>query len=451
MGKNRPAKTAAASGGRKKARHPSDPHHDVIFDWNRVRTVPPPGHTFDLFDETLRDGVQSPSVFDPALEDKLELLELMHSLGIKSADIGLPGASKRAFDDVVAMSRHIQKRRLDIEIGTAGRTHVNDVRAMALAQQKAGVKMVAYTFIGSSPIRQWAENWDIDFIEKTSVDAIQFAVKEGLEVAYVTEDTIRSSPENLYRLFRAAVDNGARRLVLCDTVGHGTPDGVKALILWTQSLIAGMGLVGRVKIDWHGHNDRGLALVNAVYAIEAGADRIHGCGLGVGERVGNTSMDQLLLNLKLLGWFDHDLSQLVPYVQKVSEACRFPIPKNYPLSGEDAFRTATGVHAAAIIKATRRGDAWLSDRIYSGVPATEFGKDNVIEIGHMSGMSNVRYWCEKRQVPITDALCEAILARAKASAGTLTDEEVWEVIAAHGVKRRSPPRPPKGRRSRTAA
>lgn len=409
-------------------------HHDVIYDWNKTRTVPKPTHSFDLFDETLRDGVQSPSVTDPSLEDKLEILELMHSLGIRSADIGLPGAGKRAFDDVVAMARHIQKKKLNIEAGAAGRTVLADVQAIADASDKAGVPLVVYAFIGSSPIRLWAEQWDSEFLTRTSIEAIDFAVKRGLDVAYVTEDTIRSSPQVLDRLFRAAIDHGTKRLVLCDTVGHATPDGVKSLIVWTQNLIEGMGMKGKVKIDWHGHNDRGLALVNALYAIEAGADRIHGCGLGVGERVGNTSMDLLLLNLKLLGWFDHDLSKLVPYVQKVSEACKFEIPKNYPLSGSDAFRTATGVHAAAIIKAKKRGDDWLSDRVYSGVPASEFGKDQVIEIGHMSGMSNVRYWCEERGIAADDELCKAILARAKSCAWTLTDAEIEEVLVEHGVR-----------------
>jgi 2-isopropylmalate synthase len=412
--------------------HKGRPSHDVIYDWNRVRTVPRPEHHFDLFDETLRDGVQSPSVTDPALEDKLELLELMHALGISSVDLGLPGAGKRACEDVVAMARHIQKRKLGLVPAAAGRTVLADIKSIADCAQKAGTPLVVYAFIGSSPIRQWAEQWDTDFLVKSSTEAIDFAVKEGLEVAYVTEDTVRSSPSTLDRLFRTAVDRGAQRLVLCDTIGHGTPDGVRTLIQWTQGLIAGMGMGGKVKIDWHGHNDRGLALVNAIFAIEFGADRVHACGLGLGERVGNTSMDQLILNLKLLEWFEHDLSKLVPYVQKVSQACRFPIPKNYPLSGEDAFRTATGVHAAAIVKAQKRGDQWLADRVYSGVPAGEFGKGQVIEIGHMSGMSNVRFWCEKRAIPVDDELCRAILERAKSCAWTLTDEEILEVVAAHG-------------------
>lgn len=405
---------------------------EIIYDWNVLKAPPKPRYDFELFDETLRDGLQSPSVTDPPLEDKLEILDLMAAIGVTSADIGLPGAGPRAFEDVVAMCRHLQRRKLPISPGCAARTVLADIRPIAEAAQKTGQPLTVYTFIGSSPIRQWAEDWNLDFILQHSAEAIDFAVKEGLEVAYVTEDTIRSSPQNLDRLFRNAVDHGATRLVLCDTVGHATPQGTRTLVEWTRGLVAGMGL--DVKIEWHGHNDRGLALVNALAAIEAGAQRIHGCGLGIGERVGNTSMDLLLLNLRLMGWFDHDLSRLVPYVRKVSEACKVPIPLNYPLSGSDAFRTATGVHAAAIIKAKKRGNDWLADRVYSGVPAGEFGKEQQIEIGHMSGMSNVRYWLELRGFPSPEPLCKEILARAKSCAWTLKDEEILEVVRAHGVK-----------------
>jgi len=421
----RPLKSSAPAG--------ELPSHDgVIYDWNLREAHPRPAHLFELFDETLRDGLQSPSVTDPSLEQKLEILELMDGIGIRSADIGLPASGKRSFEDVVAMCRHIQKRKLKIAPGAAARTVVSDIKPIAEAAQRSGQPLCVYTFIGSSPIRQWAEQWDLEFLLKSSSEAIDFAVREGLEVAYVTEDTVRSSPPNLDRLFRSAVEHGARRLVLCDTVGHATPQGTRALVRWTRGLLEGMG--AQVKVEWHGHNDRGMAVVNALAALEAGAERIHGCGLGIGERVGNTSMDQLLLNLKLLGWFDHDLSKLVPYVQKVSQAVRFPVPRNYPLAGEDAFRTATGVHAAAIIKAKRRGDSWLADRVYSGVPAEEFGKEQQIEIGFMSGMSNVKYWLELRGYPAEDALCKAILDRAKGCAWTLTDQEILEVMAGFGVR-----------------
>jgi 2-isopropylmalate synthase len=410
---------------------------DIIYDWNVRQPAPRPTHRFQLLDETLRDGVQSPSVEDPKLEDKLELVSLMDALSIGCADIGLPGAGKRAFDDVVAIARHIQKKRLKLEASCAGRTVVADLAPIAEASQKSGLPLWAYTFIGSSPIRQWAEDWTVESIRKMSAEAIRFAVKQGLSVAYVTEDTTRSSPESLAVLFKSALDEGARRLVLCDTVGHATPDGVASLVRWTRTLIEQTGV--KAEIEWHGHNDRNLALPNALTAIEAGAVRVHACGLGVGERVGNTSMDLLLLNLYLLGWIDSDLTKLVEYVNKVSEACRFPIPVNYPLSGADAFRTATGVHAAAIIKAQKRGNPWLADRVYSGVPAGEFGREQLIEVGHMSGMSNVRYWLELRGYAVTEGVCRAILEKAKSCAWTLSESEILETIAQAGgsVRRKS--------------
>jgi len=410
-----------------------DKKDEVIFDWNVSQSPPKPSQHFDLDDETLRDGVQSPSVADPSLEDKLELLELMESLGVGAVDIGLPGASKRAFEHVVAQARHIQKKKLKLEPNCAARTVVADIRPIAEAMQKSGQKIVVYTFIGSSPIRQWVESWDVGFIERTSSEAIDFAVKEGLEVAYVTEDTTRSAPQSLDRLFRNAIDHGASRLVLCDTVGHATPTGTRALVSWTLGLIAGMGV--DVKVDWHGHNDRALAISNALAALEAGVHRVHACGLGIGERVGNTSMDLMLLNLKLMGWIDRDLSNLVKYVRKVSTACKFPIPRNYPLSGEDAFRTATGVHAAAIIKAQGLGHGWLADRVYSGVPAGEFGRQQEIEIGHMSGMSNVKFWLTLRGIEADPELCQDILAEAKASAGVLTEQEILARVERYRAQR----------------
>ena len=417
-------------------------HAGIIHDWNLIRPPAKPSQPFDLNDETLRDGLQSPSVSDPKLEDKLELLELMQGVGVRAADIGLPGAGKRAFQDVVAQARHIQRKRLKVEPNCAARTVIADIKPVAAAVQASGQKIVLYTFIGSSPIRQWVETWDLDFILRSSSEAIDFAVKEGLEVAYVTEDTTRSAPHNLDRLFRNAIERGASRLVLCDTAGHATPSGTRELVQWTQALISGTGTA--VKIDWHGHNDRGLAVVNALAALEAGVNRAHACGLGIGERVGNTSMDLLLLNLKLMGWIDYDLSKLVRYVQKVSECCKFPIPRNYPLSGVDAFRTATGVHASAIIKAKKLGDDWLADRVYSGVPAAEFGKEQQIEIGPMSGMSNVRFWLELRGIPIKEELCQDLLRCAKGSSATLTEEEILAVVERHRTPSKRPVRAVRG-------
>ncbi|HLU30243.1 MAG TPA: LeuA family protein [Acidimicrobiia bacterium] len=399
---------------------------NLIHDWNRSGSAPKTIGTFDLFDESLRDGLQSPSVSDPSIEDKIRIVELIADLGIAGLDLGLPCAGPRAYADVTALAEHIRDRKLPLQAAAAGRTVVSDMKPIAEIQQKVGIPIMAYAFIGSSPIRQYAEGWTLERMRKTSIEAIDFARKEGLEVCYVTEDTTRSSPETLRELFLAAIEHGASRLCVCDTVGHATPDGVRRLIAFTKEVIAESG--ADVKIDWHGHNDRGLAVINSLVALEAGADRVHGTAAGIGERVGNTAIDQVLVNLKLDGIVDRDLTKLVEFVRVVAKATGVEIPINYPLVGDDAFRTATGVHAAAIIKAKRRNDDWLADRVYSAVPAGEFGKGQTIDVGPMSGMSNVIYWLEQQNEPADEELGRFILDRAKSSSRTLSDDEIRQAI-----------------------
>ncbi|HBP22586.1 MAG TPA: 2-isopropylmalate synthase [Planctomycetes bacterium] len=400
----------------------------LIYDWNEVdRPAERPRVTLD--DETLRDGLQSPSVHDPEIGDKIEILHLMDALGIDTADIGLPGAGPRAVADVTRLAEEIRDSKLSINANCAGRTVIADLKPIAEITQKTGVPILACAFLGSSEIRRVTENWDLERMVKHTVEAIDFAVKEGLEVMYVTEDTARAHPETINTLYRAAIEHGAKRLCVCDTVGHSTPHGVFQLIKHMKKLVAEVGATD-VKLDWHGHNDRGLGLVNALAAIEAGVDQVHGTALGVGERCGNTSMDQLLVNMKLMGFMDEDrdLSKLPEYVAKVSEACHVPVPINYPVMGKDAFETATGVHAAAVIKALRRGDTWLANRVYSGVPADEFGLEQKITIGPMSGRSNVTYWLEKREIEVSDELVDRIFNAAKQSKRIFTEEEIHALI-----------------------
>jgi 2-isopropylmalate synthase len=405
---------------------------EVIFDWNtQEREGPWRARPVELDDETLRDGIQSPSAIDPPIEKKVRLLNLMNALGITTCNIGLPGAGARARADVERLAREIAENKLRIQANCAARTVVADVKPVVEVAQKTGLDIEVYTFIGSSPIRQYAEEWDVDTILRRSEEAITFAVKERLRVSYVTEDTTRSAPATLDRLFRHVISLGAQRLTLCDTVGHATPEGTRNLIRWTRGLVRGIG--EDVKIDYHNHNDRGLALANALAAAEAGADRLHGCAGGIGERVGNTAMDVLLVNLKLLGAWPHDLSKLREYVMLASEATGYSLPVNYPVMGRDAFRTATGVHASAIIKALKKDDRWLADRVYSGVPAGDFGREQEIEIGPMSGHSNVEFWLKRRSIPYDAELGKAILARAKESDRTLTEAEVLAVAQARAA------------------
>ncbi|MBL9007144.1 MAG: 2-isopropylmalate synthase [Myxococcales bacterium] len=406
---------------------------EIIHDWNhhdpRVATIPP---GFSLFDETLRDGIQSPSVHDPDIEDKIRIVELLDAIGVEYLDVSLPGSGPRAVEDTERIIRAISDRKLRIRPACAARTHLNDIRPIAEISQRTGTAIEVMTFIGSSPIRVFAEDWDAERMLKLSAEAIDFCVQNSLPACYVTEDTTRAHPDMLASLFKNAMDHGAYRLCLCDTVGHATPDGVRALLGFTSDLVKQHGFQGRIKLDWHGHNDRGLAVINALVALKSGADRVHGTVLGVGERVGNAALDQILVNLYLLGVLPgaRDLSKLVELARVVSRACQVPIPYNYPVLGSDAFRTATGVHAAAIIKAERKGDAFLADRIYSSVPAGLFGRQQEIEVGPMSGESNVHYWLRRRSIQVEPQVAKKILAYAKTQVRLLTSDEIMALVSA---------------------
>ncbi len=401
---------------------------DLIYDWNDMgETLPPPlkGVMFD--DETLRDGLQAPSVRTPTIEEKIRLLHLMNDLGINTANIGLPGAGAVHVEHITRLAREIRDQKLNIAANAACRTLVSDVEPLVKVMDAVGIPIEACTFIGSSPIRRYVEEWSLDSMLKNIETSITFAVKHNIPVMMVTEDTTRADPETLAKLYTAAIECGAKRICLSDTVGHSTPSGAKNLVRFARSVVAKTGEV--VGIDFHGHNDRGLAVMNALSACSAGATRIHGTAIGVGERCGNCSMDQMLVNMKLLGWIDNDLSMLKDYIELATRACNIPVPANYPVFGADAFRTQAGVHAAAVVKAFKRGDDWLANRVYSGVPADLFGLKQKIEIGPMSGEHNVRFWLEQHNIAPSEPVMKAIMNVAKETNRILTEDEIRGAIA----------------------
>ena len=399
--------------------------HPLIHDWNQETDRPRPTAVL-LDDETLRDGLQSPSVRSPSIEDKLRILHLIDRLGIDTADIGLPGAGPHVVADVERLAVEIRDQKLRVEANCAARTVIADIRPIAEISQRAGIPIECCAFIGSSPLRQYAEGWTIDQLLRLSEEAITFAVKENLPVMYVTEDTTRASPENLRALYSCAIRAGARRVCVADTVGHATPAGAAAVVRFVKQIVDDCG--GGVGIDWHGHRDRDLAIANTLAALDAGATRLHGAAIGIGERVGNTPMDTLLLNLVLMGYIERDLSALCEYCEVVSRATGVPIPANYPAAGRDAFRTATGVHAAAVIKAFRKNDQELVDAVYSGVPASLLKREQQIDVGPMSGKSNVVFWLERHGYTASDELVDRIFTKAKKSASVLTVEDITAEI-----------------------
>ena len=399
---------------------------ELIYDWNQSNSA------FDwsnakgiqLNDETLRDGLQNPSVVDPPIGDKIRLLHLMDQLGIHSANIGLPGAGPRAVEAVTALAKEIADTELSIHANAAARTLIEDIRPIVEISQSVGLPIQVCAFIGSSPIRKYAEGWTLGQMLETIKEALSFAVAEGMSVMMVTEDTTRAKPEDIKELYGRAIELGAERLCISDTVGHATPDGVRALVRFViEEIVQPSGM--DIAIDWHGHRDRGFGLANAFAAIEAGATRVHATALGLGERCGNAEMELLLVNLHLLGGYKSDLSILPEYCQLAADMCHVPLIHSSPVVGRDAFRTGTGVHAAAIMKAEAKGDVWLADRIYSSVPASLVGREQVIEVGPMSGQSNVKHWLRRHGYNEDDQnLVQRIFTASKKTDHTLTEEEL---------------------------
>jgi len=399
---------------------------ELIYDWNQMDgNCEVSGLQFD--DETLRDGLQSPSARDPDLGQKIELLHLMDSLGIQTADLGLPGAGGRPREDILKLAKEISDQRLSIQANVACRTVVQDIEPVVELSQKSGIPIEVCAFIGSSSIRQYAEGWELEDILGHTRKALTYARDNNLPVMYVTEDTSRAHPDTIKALYTLAIELGAKRICVCDTVGHSTPVGVRGVVGYVKKLVEDLG--ADVGVDWHGHQDRGLGIANSLAAIEAGATRIHGTALGVGERTGNAAMDQLLENCKLLGYIDNDLTKLPDYVSKAAEYIDIPFPANYPVLGDDAFETGTGVHAAAVIKAMKKGDAGLADLVYSGVPASMVGREQQIGVGPMSGKSNVLFCLERLGVEANDENVEKVLAKAKVSKSLMTDDEIRATVA----------------------
>jgi 2-isopropylmalate synthase len=403
---------------------------ELIHDWNSYAGPEiPAGRRVMLDDETLRDGLQNPSVRDPSIGEKIEILHLMEDLGIDTVNIGLPGAGPRAVADTEALAREIVNSRMKIRPNCAARTHKNDIKPIIEISQRVGIAIEAATFLGSSPIRRLVEDWTVEHLQRLTEEAVTYAVSAGLPVMYVTEDTVRTDPSTVITLYSTAIRAGARAIVLCDTVGHATPRGAYNLVKFAiEEVVKPSG--EKIRVDWHGHNDRGLAVANSIAAIAAGADQVHAAALALGERVGNTPMEMMLVNLRLLGVIHQDLSKLKQYSDTVAKATHTTIPPNYPIVGRDAFRTATGVHAAAIVKAYKKNDQELANSIYSGVPSHLFGLEQIIEVGPLSGKSNVIYWLEKRGIAAPEEVVDRIYNAAKQSERLLTEQEILALVGA---------------------
>jgi 2-isopropylmalate synthase len=406
---------------------------DLVYDWNRGnRLSARPKRTVRFDDETLRDGLQSPSVQNPRLHDKIALLHAMASVGIDSADVGMPGAGDRVACEAEALCREIVVAGLEVRPNCAARTLDSDIVPVLEIQQRVGIPVEVALFVGSSPIRLEVERWSLDDILRRVETSIATAKTHDAPVLFVTEDTTRSRPEDVRSLFLAAARSGADRVCIADTAGHATPFTVVRVVRFVRRVLVEAGFRD-VGVDWHGHNDRGLAVANALSAAWAGAGRLHATALGVGERVGNPPMEQVLVNAALEGWAAPQLTEVGAYVELAAKVLGLSVFPLAPVVGRDAFRTATGVHASAILKARSVGDEGLVDLVYSAVPASWLGRAQEIDIGPMSGAANARYWLAAHGYHADPRTVARILAAAKRADAILSDDALHAIVASEAV------------------
>jgi 2-isopropylmalate synthase len=404
---------------------------DIWFNWNNLRIEAPLQklpYSGTIFDETLRDGLQAPYVHAITPEQKLSIVDHMVRCGVRSADLGFPGSGPAAQRECAKIAKYIVANGYPLQQAYAGRTHPADIHAICEIAQEAGVGVDAYIFIGVSPIRQYVEDWNIALIQSNIRKSVAECEREGVEFVLVLEDTVRCTPEVLERVYDVAIDTGVRRVTLCDTVGAALPSGTASLIHWSNYYFSYHG--HPVTFEWHGHNDRGLALINSLTALALGCDRVHGTILGVGERAGNAALDQLMINTHLDRHGRYDLTALRDYCEHAASALGVSIPQNYPAMGRDVFKTSAGVHASAIMKAHEKGNTSVKDAIYSSVPASLLGRGQEVLIDASSGANNVKYWLTINgyRKDNADAI-KKVLIMAKAGHGPLSDDQIRRIIA----------------------
>lgn len=407
-----------------------DSTESLVYDWGAAERESG-RRTVSFCDETLREGLQSPSSRLPTVEERLEFLHLLGGLGVDAANVGFPGAGSKARSEVASICRGIAAARLLLQAQCAARTRIEDLEVVHAVAESAGLTIEVGLFIGSSPLRRAAEGWRLDDQLRVVARSVAWAVAHGLRVLFVTEDTTRSRPDDVRRLYLEAVRAGATRVCIADTVGFATPLGAQRLTAFLLGALSDTG-ARDVGIDWHGHNDRGLAVACALAAASAGAGRLHGTALGIGERVGNAPMEQLLVNARMFEWSKANLGRLMDYATLASCMLGVEIPAGQPFVGRDAFSTATGVHAAAMLKALERNDGELLDSVYSAVPAAWLARRQQVEVGPLSGVSNIRFWLRLHGYPASDEAIARILRFAKGADHVLSDEELHRLARAPG-------------------
>jgi len=404
---------------------PSDNGGLLRFTYDLPSSRPRP----ELLDQTLRDGLQSPSVRQPSLEVKCELLRLMVEVGVTRVDVGMPSSSPRAWEDAAWLVRRADEERLRLTPIVSGRMSEVDLQAIVSLCERVGHPVTSYLFFPTSAIRARAEGWSEREVESRLAPVLGRGNALQLPMCFVAEDASRTEPGRLLEILSVALDCGASRICLCDTAGALMPAGAVRLVELVREHLARRSS-SSVELDWHGHDDRGLGLATALAACEAGVGVVHATALGEGERAGNTALELVIANWVLSGLWPHEcLAAVGRYTTAMASALGISVSPKHPVVGRDAFRTATGVHARAIQKASLRGESEVADLVYSSIPAALLGRSQEICMGACSGHANARHWLYQHGIELSTEETERLLAFAKSSDHVLSDQELFAWLA----------------------
>lgn len=396
-----------------------------IYDWDKEGSEKLKSSSFRLLDTTLRDGLQTPGIIQPSLEDKLRVIDYDAQLGIEAIDVCLPAdPSTRYFQEGVKCANYINTKYPQTEIFVLARTIQSDVNATMQFAQDAGCKVSVILFRGSSDLRLLAEDWHEDSIINDMGKFTKQLVGKGLNVTCATEDSTRTRPDFLKQIFEAGRAEGANEFCIADTVGYADPWGIKNEVSWLKQDVLDDN---NLQIQYHGHNDTGNAVSNSIAAIAAGAKTIHVTHIGMGERAGNASTEGVLANLTRRGINKYDLHKVVEGSNFVAEAFGVKIPNNHPLIGADVFSTESGIHAAGIDNARKKG-LNVSGIIYSAVSPEVVGRETIVNIGPLGGIHSVKWVLDRMGVPSSAELTSALLMQARIQNRALTPSEIKAVV-----------------------
>ena len=366
----------------------------------------------EIHDATLRDGEQTPGLVF-SVDDKIRIAEKLDEVGIERIEAGMPAVSQSDYDAIKA----ICKRNLKAKIFTFARAMREDIDKAV----DCGAHGVVIEIPIGYPKLKYQFKWTWENVLEKSVDCINYARSQGLYAVYFPYDTTRAREEDLVQLMTGIMKHSPPNSVgVVDTMGCCLPEAIQYLVRLMKKLTGG------IPVEIHTHNDFGMAVATELAGVAAGAEVVHSCVNGLGERTGNAAAEELMVAMKVLLGTDNDykLDKLMELCQLVEDISGIPLPANKPVAGKRNYTRESGIGVDLVIKEPLA--MFATDPRY-------FGRMGDIVLGKKSGKASVEYFLNQLKIQVPDATVAEILNQVKAQGaekrGLLTLEEFKAIVA----------------------